>query len=105
MMNGPNPKPTIAHETPQRPGAFTITALNRLSHGGIDRCAPVAYLRMSGRWLQQYGFQTGCRVLVTAEEGRLVLTLDDHSTADLNVDVAPSHSRVHGANPCDQPSN
>jgi hypothetical protein len=35
----------------------------------------VAYLRMSGRWLEQLGFVRGARVLVTAEHGKLVVTL------------------------------
>jgi hypothetical protein len=82
---------TIAHEMPQHRRAFTITALNHLSPDGIDLCAPVAYPRMSGRRLKHYGFHA-CRRA-------------DHSTADPSADVAPSHSRVHGPDTCDLPSN
>jgi len=31
--------------------AFTITALNRRSRDGIDRCARVAYLCVAEEWL------------------------------------------------------
>lgn len=35
----------------------------------------VPYLRLSGRWLEQLGFARGSRVLVTAEQGKLVVTI------------------------------
>ncbi len=31
-------------------------------------------LRLVGRWLERAGFQYGCRVTVTVESGRLVIT-------------------------------
>lgn len=31
---------------------------------------------MSGRWLQQLGFEKGERIVVTAERDRLVLTVE-----------------------------
>lgn len=39
--------------------------------------APVPYLRISGRWLEQYGLTRGSRVVVSGEPGKLVLTVAD----------------------------
>ena len=33
------------------------------------------YLRISGRWLEQYGLTRGSRVIVSGEPGKLVLTV------------------------------
>jgi hypothetical protein len=74
-MNDPISDPIPAHNTQPRLRAFTITTLNGIARGGFDRCAPVPYLRMSGQWLEQYVFRSGCRVVVTGESRRLVLTL------------------------------
>lgn len=38
-----------------------------------DQMLPM--IRMRGRWLQQLGFRTGARIVVTAERNRIVLTL------------------------------
>jgi hypothetical protein len=35
----------------------------------------VPYLRLSGRWLEQYGLTRGSRVVVSGEAGKLVLTV------------------------------
>jgi len=35
----------------------------------------VPYLRVSGRWPEQYGLTRGSRVVVSGEPGRLVLTV------------------------------
>jgi hypothetical protein len=35
----------------------------------------VPYLRISGRWLEQYGLTRGSRVVVSGEPGKLVLTV------------------------------
>ena len=48
------------------------------SRGGVN----VPYLRMSGHWLEQRGFQIGGNVYVEAEQGRLILTVDPACFAD-----------------------
>lgn len=54
---------------------LTVTTLHRASarYGGRET---VPYLRISGRWLEQYGLTRGCRVVVSGEPGKLVLTVD-----------------------------
>ena len=54
---------------------LTVTTLHRASsrHGGREQAVP--YLRISGRWLEQYGLTRGCRVVVSGEPGKLVLTV------------------------------
>lgn len=104
-MNEPNHEPISVHEASPRSRAFTIATLRRIGRDGLGRCAPVPYLRMSGQWLEQYGFQSGRRVVVAAEAGRLVLTLADDSTCALAADVAPSHSLGRGTDACAAASN
>lgn len=58
--------------TNQQPRKYRISSIYR--RGGASE-GRVAYLRMSGRWLEQLGFASGARVLVTAEQGKLVVTL------------------------------
>lgn len=41
----------------------------------VDLRARVPLIRMSGRWLQRFGFAKGERIVVTAERDRLVLTV------------------------------
>lgn len=36
---------------------------------------PVPYIRLSGAWLKSLGFQTGRKVKVLEEQGRLVIEL------------------------------
>jgi hypothetical protein len=48
------------------------------SRGGVN----VPYLRMSGHWLEQRGFQIGGNVYVEAEQGRLILSTDPGCFAD-----------------------
>lgn len=63
---------------------LTVTTLHRAArHGGRDEAVP--YLRLSGRWLEQYGLTCGCRVVVSGEPGQLILTVD--------VAVGPSSTR------------
>jgi hypothetical protein len=54
---------------------LTVTTLYRASvrRGGGEE--PVPSLRISGRWLEQYGLTRGCRVVVSGEPGKLVLTV------------------------------
>lgn len=35
----------------------------------------VPYVRLSGYWLQQLGFDAGARLLIAPEQGRLVITI------------------------------
>ena len=35
----------------------------------------VPYVRLSGYWLQQLGFEVGARLLIAPEQGRLVITI------------------------------
>ena len=44
---------------------------------GAGRKTPVPYLRMSGQWMETFGFCIDSRVFITAEPGRLVMTLED----------------------------
>jgi hypothetical protein len=66
-------EPPRGHE---RLRELTVTTLNRASarHGGREQAVP--YLRIAGRWLEQYGLTRGCRVVVSGELGKLVLTVD-----------------------------
>lgn len=104
-MNAPNQKPIATHEAPEHPRAFTITALNRLSHGGITRCAPVPYLRMSGQWMAQHGFHIGAQVVVTIEDGRFVLTPASNATHEMVGNAAASHSSGRRSFSCGAPSH
>ncbi|HEX8410723.1 MAG TPA: SymE family type I addiction module toxin [Thermoanaerobaculia bacterium] len=54
---------------------LTVTTLHRASTSRGGRDEPVPYLRLSGRWLERYGLTRGCRVVVTGEPGKLVLTV------------------------------
>jgi len=47
----------------------------RESGGYRRRQTVVPFIRMSGVWLQQLGFDRGDRIEVTAERERLVLTV------------------------------
>jgi hypothetical protein len=57
------------------PRELSITILFRASQRARNGEAPVPYLRISGRWLEQYGLTRGSRVVVSGEPGRLVLTV------------------------------
>lgn len=56
----------------------SITSLHRATSRGSSK---VPYLRMSGRWLEQLGFPTGTRVIVSGEPGKLVLTVAEKPTS------------------------
>jgi len=47
----------------------------RESRGYRRRQTVVPFIRMSGVWLQQLGFDRGHRIEVTAEHERIVLTV------------------------------
>jgi len=62
----------LSHDQTSIPRKYSISSIYRRGSASDGR---VAYLRMSGRWLEQLGFARGARVLVTAEHGKLVVTL------------------------------
>lgn len=51
--------------------AREFTVVERL----IESRDRVPLIRMSGQWLQRFGFEKGERIVVTAERNRLVLTI------------------------------
>ena len=57
------------------PRELSITTLFRASQRARSGELPVPYLRISGRWLEQYGLTRGSRVVVSGERGTLVLTV------------------------------
>jgi hypothetical protein len=59
------------------PRELSITTLWRACANPRAGGKPVPYVRLSGRWLERFGFARGSRVVVAAEQGRLVLTLAD----------------------------
>jgi len=62
-----------------KPRELSITTLFRPTTRTRSGETAVPYLRLSGRWLEQHGFTRGSRVDVTAEKGKLVLTVADPS--------------------------
>ena len=58
-----------------KPRELSITTLFRPTTRTRTRETPVPYLRISGQWLEQHGFTRGSRVTVTAEKGKLILTI------------------------------
>lgn len=77
-----DPIPEPKHRPSRRGGAggareLSVTTLRRMSSGYERRYGAVPYLRLSGRWLEQLGFARGSRVLVAAEQGKLVLTVSE----------------------------
>lgn len=58
-----------------KPRELSITTLFRATTRTRSDETSVPYLRLSGRWIEQHGFTPGSRVTVTAENGKLVLTI------------------------------
>ena len=58
-----------------KPRELSITTLYRATTRTRSGETPVPYLRLSGHWLEQHGFTRGTRVTVTAETGKLILTI------------------------------
>lgn len=54
---------------------LVVAAMYRESGGHRRRQTVVPFIRMSGLWLRQLGFDRGDRIEVTAERERLVLTV------------------------------
>lgn len=70
----PKPLPPSRRGGKGGPRELSITALWRAS-ANARAGEHVPYVRISGCWLEQFGFARGSRVVVTVEEGRLLLTL------------------------------
>ena len=54
---------------------LVVTSMYRESGGFRRRQTVVPFIRMSGVWLEQLGFDRGDRIEVTTEHERLVLTV------------------------------
>jgi hypothetical protein len=54
---------------------LVVTSMHRESGTYRRRQTVVPFIRMSGVWLEQLGFDRGDRIEVTAERERLVLTV------------------------------
>lgn len=73
----PNPHRPSSRGAAGKPRELSITTLFRPTTRTRTGETAVPYLRLSGRWLEQHGFTRGSRVTVTAEKGKLVLTIAD----------------------------
>lgn len=71
----PNPHRPSSRGGAGKPRELSITTLFRPTTRTRSGETPVPYLRLSGHWLEQHGFTRGSRVTVTAENGKLVLTI------------------------------
>ena len=58
-----------------KPRELSITTLFRATTRTRSGETPVPYLRLSGRWFEQHGFNRGSRVIVTAGNGKLIITI------------------------------
>ena len=54
---------------------LTISEMVESSRAAFARGRRVPMIRMRGDWLEENGFVAGERVVVTVEQGRIVLTL------------------------------
>lgn len=60
---------------------FSMASLYRPARPSGSQETKVPYLRMSGRWLKECGFEIGARVYLTVENGRLIVTNVDPAVA------------------------
>lgn len=86
-VSAPNVAPEPPHVAPSKTPRF-LTMSSRRWHRETAREAVVPYLRMSGRWLEEHGFEIGANVYVTAEQGRVILTNDAAAMAEASRDLA-----------------
>lgn len=76
-------EPVAIDERPSRRGAaggireLHVTTLRRQYGQFYRREASVPFLRLSGAWLRDLGFESGCRVTVNGASGVLVLRLSE----------------------------
>jgi len=71
----PNPHRPSSRGGAGKPRELSITTLVRATTRTRSGETAVPYLRLSGHWLEQHGFNRGSRVIVTAENGKLILTI------------------------------
>lgn len=64
-----------------KPRELSVSRLYRLNARSVRRSKRVAYMRLSGEWLERLGFLPGSRVVVVAEKGKLTLTLSELAAA------------------------
>jgi hypothetical protein len=69
---------------PGKPRELSVTTLYRFNSDALRRPKRVAYMRLSGEWLERFGFLPGTRVVVVGERGKLTLTVSEP--------VAPPHA-------------
>jgi hypothetical protein len=60
---------------------FSMASLYRPARLSGSQEAKVPYLRMSGRWLKECGFEIGARVYPKVEHGRLIVKNVDPTVA------------------------
>lgn len=60
---------------------FSMASLYRPARLSGSQETKVPYLRMSGRWLKECGFEIGARVYLKVEHGRLIVTNVDPAVA------------------------
>lgn len=60
---------------------FSMASLYRPARPSGSQETKVPYLRMSGRWLKECGFEIGAHVYLKVEHGRLVVTNLDPAVA------------------------
>jgi toxic protein SymE len=71
----PKPLPPSRRGGKGGPRELSITTLWRASANARAGGEHVPYVRISGRWLEQFGFARGCRVVVSGGPGKLVLSV------------------------------
>ncbi|WP_231583437.1 SymE family type I addiction module toxin [Luteimonas sp. FCS-9] len=65
---------------PRRPRRCTVGCRHYATRDRYRGDDEVAYLRLSGRWLEALGFTIGTRLRITAEAGVLTVTVDGAET-------------------------
>lgn len=78
------PHPPQLHARRRRPDGLrelTVSDLHRSGGYFASDSERVPCLRIAARWLEQYGFVSGTRVVVAAERGKLVLTISDPTSS------------------------
>lgn len=76
-LNEHAPLPPSRRGAKGGPRELSITTLWRADPNARSGEKPVPYVRISGGWLERFGFARGSRVVIAAEQGRLVLTVTD----------------------------
>ncbi|HEX8253354.1 MAG TPA: SymE family type I addiction module toxin [Thermoanaerobaculia bacterium] len=75
QLDVPTAPPKARPAPAARPPHVLTLAARRIERPDLP-AAVVPYLRMSGRWLAEHGFQIGAAVRVVVEQGRVTLISD-----------------------------